>query len=372
VAEPPPAAGPSHRNLGFDLLRGYFLFVIIIDHVGSFPSVFQVLTGRGELWASAAEGFVFVSGFLVGRLRGRMVARGDLAGAARKLLRRAALLALWSVGLTLTFTALGRITGYEPLLGRGIDLEAPAGVVWRAVTLRYSYGLHDMLPLYAMCLAASPLVLWAIARGWGWAVAVGSVALWAASLTTSEPLLPSGPFSTASWQVLFFAGVFFGYRSYELRTVWERIPNRFRTAVVAGAVACTATTMVASYERLAPIVELPAEPAAGTPAPVRAHPLIFSKPRLGPGRIAIAGLWLFTLYVLVKRFEPAVLKALGWLLIPLGQRSLYVYIVQALLLFWVNGIPTHDPVLASVSGAAAVAAVWWMIRARFLFGVIPN
>lgn len=365
-------SAPTHRNLGFDLLRGYFLFVIIVDHVGSFPSVFQVLTGRGELWASAAEGFVFVSGFLVGRLRGRMVARGDLAGAARKLLQRAGTLVLWSVGLTLLFTGLARLTGYAPVMGRGADFGPPAGVIWRALTLRYSYGLHDMLPLYAMCLAASPLVLWAMVRGWGWAVAAASVALWAVALTTAEPLLPSGSFSTASWQLLFFAGVFFGLRSHELRSFWERIPNRIRIAMVAGAVACTAATMVASYERLAPIVELPAEPAAAAAAPPRAHPILFSKFRLGPGRIAIAALWMFTLYVLVKRFEPAVLKALGWLLVPLGQRSLYVYSVQSLLLFWVNGIPTHDLVLASISGAAAVAAIWWMVRARFLFDVIPN
>jgi hypothetical protein len=58
--------------------------------------------------------------------------------------------------------------------------------------------------------------------------------------------------------------------------------------------------------------------ASETWASARAHLLLFSKFRLGPGRIAVALLWLSTLYGLVKTFERKLLQRLGWLLIPLG------------------------------------------------------
>jgi hypothetical protein len=49
-----------------------------------------------------------------------------------------------------------------------------------------------------------------------------------------------------------------------------------------------------------------------------------------------------------------------------------VYIVQALLLFEIAGRPTHDLLIASAAGAAAIAGVWLMVRNRILFGIIPD
>lgn len=42
-----------------DILRGFFMFMIIVDHLELFPNGFDFLTGRGLLWMSAAEGFFF-------------------------------------------------------------------------------------------------------------------------------------------------------------------------------------------------------------------------------------------------------------------------------------------------------------------------
>ena len=58
------------RDLALDLLRGYFLVVIMIDHLRYAVNPLYLVSGRQSLWVTAAEGFVLISGFLVGMLRG--------------------------------------------------------------------------------------------------------------------------------------------------------------------------------------------------------------------------------------------------------------------------------------------------------------
>jgi hypothetical protein len=363
--------GERQRDLGVDLLRGYLMFVVVIDHVGSFPSVFELFTGRGQLWASAAEGFVLVSGYLVGRLRGPLVVRGDLHGATRKLVRRAGTLALWSMLLTLLFTALARVSGFAPPMGGAPDLGQPEVTLWRAITLQYTYGLHDMLPMYAACLLVSPIVLWALARGWGAAVALASLALWTIGTVTPEPLWRAGYFSIACWQLMFFAGVLLGFYADRLRAAWERVPEQWRTRLLVAATVMTVVTVAASYWRLPPPSTSLSFSVYGENN-MRAHPVLFSKIRLGPGRIFCAVLWLFALYGLMKQFEPLAVKRLGWLLLPLGQHSLYVYIVQAVLLFPISARNTQNVFLASAAGMLAVLSVWVLVRRRVLFRLIPT
>ncbi len=90
----------SPRFVSIDLLRGFFLVVIIIDHLGRFPSGFELLTGRGELWITAAEGFFFISGMMVGVTRVAKIKARGFKAIWQSLWRRSAVLYAWSVGLT--------------------------------------------------------------------------------------------------------------------------------------------------------------------------------------------------------------------------------------------------------------------------------
>ena len=123
------------RIHAFDVLRGWCLVVISSDHLGRFPSVFDPFTGRGLLWVSAAEGFFFISGALVGIVRGRSMKRSGLQAAAGELWRRARKLYIASVILTLTFTGLGYwlgLEGFDGLKGGLAQYGSPWELLWRA------------------------------------------------------------------------------------------------------------------------------------------------------------------------------------------------------------------------------------------------
>src|SRR4051794_16997728 len=95
-------AKPSQRIAAFDILRGFFLLVILIDHIELYPSGFDLLTGRGRLMVSAAEGFFFMSGLLLGLVYKRRIALG-MRFIFKRMWGRALELYLLSVLLTLLF-----------------------------------------------------------------------------------------------------------------------------------------------------------------------------------------------------------------------------------------------------------------------------
>src|SRR6476659_812915 len=86
----------SKRIEALDYLRGFFILVIIIDHMWRWPNLFQYVSGRGELWVSAAEGFVMISGLLVGYVRGRKGMKKPFAEISKKLITRGLMLYVWA------------------------------------------------------------------------------------------------------------------------------------------------------------------------------------------------------------------------------------------------------------------------------------
>src|SRR5262249_53446279 len=102
------------RDLALDLLRGYCLVVIMIDHLRYAVNPLYLVSGRQALWVTAAEGFVLISGFLVGALRGDEARTVGWGAASRHVVRRAGVLALWCALLTIAFRVISEVTGYWP------------------------------------------------------------------------------------------------------------------------------------------------------------------------------------------------------------------------------------------------------------------
>ena len=359
----PAATRPRDRTL--DLLRGYFLVVIVVDHLHAFPSLFEVFTGRGRMWASAAEGFFLVSGFFVGRLRGEDARERGFTAVWAKILPRAFTLYASGVVLTLIFTFAGRAFGHEPGFTHGISHDPALRVVREAVLLRYTYGLADMLPVWAVLLLLSPVSLFFLLRGWPVALLTVSVGTWVVGLLSPQPLcLTASYFSEISWQLLFVVGIMLGYDWAGLQDGWHRLAPKTRLWLCRGLALAAGVTLVLSWLD----AYAGAFPATLEPTLERA----FHQVRLGPGRLAVSLTWIAFLWMWVKRHEERVLRWAGPFLEPLGRNSLYVYIVHSLLCFLCSVREAVPLWKGTLLDASVLVVIWMMVRFRVLFGLIPR
>jgi fucose 4-O-acetylase-like acetyltransferase len=64
---------------------------------------------------------------------------------------------------------------------------------------------------------------------------------------------------------------------------------------------------------------------------------------------------------------------LGRFLVPLGQATLFVFIVHAFVIMVVRNVAVLDPGKLwwdAVTDTAVLATLWWIVRRRFLYRMI--
>jgi fucose 4-O-acetylase-like acetyltransferase len=67
--------------------------------------------------------------------------------------------------------------------------------------------------------------------------------------------------------------------------------------------------------------------------------------------------------------------ALGWFFIPLGQATLYVFIIHIFFALLVSNIPvlsTGNVLLNSAVYVVILGLLWVMVKTKFLFKVVPR
>ena len=367
----------SSRIHAFDLLRGWCLVVISSDHLERFPSVFDPFTGRGLLWVSAAEGFFFISGALVGIVRGRSMAKNGLKAATKELWSRAAKLYAASVILTLGFTlvsyflssiGLHMVKGGLEYFGSGYEL------IWRVLTLQYSYGWTDFLNYYVVYLLLSPLVLWLCQRKLWWTVLLLSLGLWVLKLDIRNDFVEA----YLTWQVYFFSGLVFGYYYSSIHAWYRSLRAAVRRNGRASMFGLTLVTVLASFAFTfgTPIFENRNAELHGFFDFVKDNSLfnvLLQNNRTGLLRLPLFLLWFGTIFAILRKYETAALRRLGWLLLPLGKNSLYVYIVQGIVVFLITLLNIPGGFMVNtLLNVFAVVIYWVAVRQRILFSVIPR
>lgn len=340
------------RDLTLDILRGYFLFVIIINHLGSFPSLFEPFTGGGRLLVSAAEGFFFLSGLLVGRLRGNDIRQGRVHKANAWLVQRATMLYIVSVSLTLGFTAAAWYFDYTPRVTLGVSTAGWLETILKTLTFQYSFGLADMLPLYAVYMLVSIGAFKWLAKGRWRSVLLVSGLVWLASYLAPGFARPIATyFSATSWQLLFFSGMVLGYHNDAVQGWWSSLGKRARLQILSALSALAFIGIGFSWvlrlvDGLYGDIKYVVEPT-------------FDTIKLGPGRVLLFAVCIIVAYHGIKHFEAAVSRWVGWSFIPLGQQSLFVYAVHSIIVFPFIAFPVMDQFWsASFLGAVVIALVF--------------
>lgn len=364
----------SERILTFDLLRGYFLCVILFNHLQYYPSGLDFFTGRGILYASASEGFFIVSGIVLGIVRGRKLLHLPFKTSAKLLWKRSLQLYIASIVLTLIFTIIGQVFISNPGIKSGIftDWSHWWELIWHTVTLSYTYGWADFLRLYAIFIFFAPFALWLLRKGL-WYVLLGvSTFLWAL-----YPLLPNNtiiaqPFS---WQLIFFGGFIIGFYWTKILEFWRSLSLRTRQYIGWSFVSVFAITVITTFTL---VFGHELGGAIGSELN-RIHRIVeqhFNKDRLPLERIGLGIIWFWGLFYLVRRFEAFIVKHLGWLLLSFGMNSLYVYTISAFVIYFAHLIiapPGFQSIgLNLLASIVALGLVQLAVQTKFLMRIIPH
>lgn len=362
------------RIISIDIIRGYFLFVILVDHFGRNFSVYDLFTGGGQQWVSAAEGFFFVSGIMIGLVRGRKLIDQPLSVVTKKVWLRALQLYIWAIGLTLFFTIVAQFfIGNTGLKAGAFHNEPLQKLVSYTLMLRYNYGWADFLNYYAIYLLATPLALWLLRIKKWYVLLAGSFLLWI-----------FGNNLQFTWQILFFSGVIAGFYLPDIEAWFKRLSQQTRRYIYISFTTAGLSTIAISmfFNNAIDVFNR----ATNNFNPLGDWSLrlydfntyflasYFDKYSLGYGRLILFFIWFIMLYLLVRRYEKTVNKVVGWYFVPLGQNSLYVYIVHAVAIFFINlFLPTNLPVwLNIVVTTLFLACVWLLVKKKVLFGIIPR
>lgn len=379
------AESAGRRDLRVDFLRGFCIFAMVVDHLGG-DSWLYAITGGNRFYVSAAEGFIFISGFVMGQAYRARAARSGLVEAQAEALRRARTLYAATAILTVLFSALYLYTDIALWTGRdfGLGMDSFDEVVVGALTLHYTYHGTDILALYTLLILVSPIVLLLLSMGqWRWIVAIAW--LWWLGYQfypeqTSVPwYIRNGEnFPIAAWQVLFITGQVLGFQRAEI-TERLRPYRRARLAVIAVCIALV-LALVALFWGLGTGSPMPAQVAFFDLDPDVLSESFFKVP-LRPWRIVAFASVAIMAYTVITYLWYPLRRSLGWLMLPLGQSALYCYIVHFVLILAlynlvpiVAGLPwdVASETIEPLFQIGLVLALWGLVRGRVLFGIIPN
>ena len=239
------------RRPELDALRGLFLVWMTLTHL---PTRFSDYTNQPIGFVSAAEGFVFISALLVGRIYMRDSIE-NAHGVRAKLWKRTLQIYTYHlVMLTFLFTvaAAYALHTHKAALTHLLNFyfAHPVVAIVGSVLLIYCPPLLDILPMYVMFLFLSPLLL-SVAARIGWRKILTASALiwvlaqfglrdvvhnWIVHITHLPiPLQETGAFNLFAWQAVWIVGLWIGARSALGETVLDKTP---RWAIAVSIAAC--------------------------------------------------------------------------------------------------------------------------------------
>jgi hypothetical protein len=371
----------NRRDLRLDLLRGFCIFAMVVDHFGG-DSWLYAITGGNRFYVSAAEGFIFISGFVMGQAYRSKRDRAGLPAAMADALKRARTLYVATVALTLIFSILFLYTDIALWTGRdfGLGIDSPLEITVAALTLHYTYHGTDILAMYTLLLLVAPLVLLLLSVGeWYWVLGVSWLWWLMYQFYPEEASIPwyirhGENFPVAAWQVLFVTGHVLGFYREALA---ERLHRFRRLRVVAVALGVAATLALIS---LAWDADSGVRFGFFDIDPNVLNESFFKVP-LRPWRLVAFLSVAIVAYTSATYLWVPLRRIVGWLMLPLGQAALYSYIVHFFLILLVYNLApsisllpwgASEAVFTPILQIAVVTLLWVLVRRRVLFGIIPN
>ena len=207
------------RDLQLDSLRGIFLLVMAIDHFeGPLRKMFYEKLG----FFTAAEGFVFLSGFVAGMVYGKIGTKRDLF--KKSFARTLVIYRYQLITVILLFFLVLFIPVYKEFWGSHVSeyLTSTLNGIISSVLLMYEPNPIDILPMYIFFILLMPFMILLLKSNRILMFFLVTLALYFAgqflrqnSFHLGGIIIDFGFFNYLSWQILFFTGIFLGYMKWE-------------------------------------------------------------------------------------------------------------------------------------------------------------
>lgn len=217
---------PSGRLVQLDILRGFLLLWMTLTHL---PTKVSIISNQTFGFVSGAEGFIFLSAFMVGQLESRKEHKSGQFATFRDISKRTLRIYIYHCALlAVAFTLVAHIgvtfhrLALENLLS--FYLQSPKAAILSALLLEYRPSLLDILPMYIVFMLLTPIAR-AVAKRWSWDVVIYiSIAVWAAAqfglrswlyrhgdlFGFAVPESSTGAFDLYAWQLLWLVGLALG------------------------------------------------------------------------------------------------------------------------------------------------------------------
>lgn len=359
------AKSTGQRIVALDIIRGFFLAVILIDHIELYPSGFDLFTGRGRLLVSAAEGFFFMSGLLVGMVYKRRIAQG-MRFIFKKMWTRAFQLYVGSVALSLFFTAAAVYLNHPNIKDGLYSVIDWPHILKETVLMRYGFGWADFLDRFAILMLMAPVSFYLLVKRKWWLMAGISLVAW----------LFRGGYFTLSWQIIFNMAMLLGFYWHEALAKWQSLSTKTQRRIKKWIVSVTALSFSLSYLSVY-VLSLLNQKLLGLPHWLNNLTLHWNsanawvwlyaqKWTMGPLRIVLFMFWFAVMFMFVQKHWRGINRISRGKIELLGRNSLFVYITHAFIVFVFKlFIPDQTNLLDNFLITAAALALLIIITVKY-------
>jgi hypothetical protein len=361
------------RDVRLDLLRGLCFAAMTIDHMGIFgPDTWlYTITANGNFFISAAEGFVFISGLVMGLVYFKLIKREGIGAVVPKILGRVVKLYWLAVGISLFFVALATFTPLKLWADRDwITIKDPIELIVGTLTLHFAFHGGSIMVMYVIFVALTPLLFYLLNQGKTLSVLAVSLFVWGANVFYPNQFsLPfAANFPIASWQLLFVGGLLIGWHRESLVKLLSQRWQTVYALVIGGlALAGLAVFLLHKSGDLAQIF------------PALDEGWLWNdfndKGRIPLARLAMIALYLQAFYLLATWFWQPIKTLVGWYLTPIGEKGMYTYTMHLLLIVLVYNLPYFlqlPYVLYGFAQLGALLLILLAVKTRFLAKLIPS
>ncbi len=361
-----PSASSSGRDTALDLLRGVCIVSMVCNHVAPGSVTNRLI--HAPLFIDGAMGFFFLSGFVLGMVHVRRLAKMGERAALGKVAWRAGQIYLVHVVATMLAVLLHAAFGWFGPQPAVADLGGWGMTAVLVALLRFQPPFMDILPMYVVYLSAAIAVLYGLRR-----LGYGPALLALLGVYTLSSLLPGGipwrmpveggdgGLDVGAWGMLFLGGLLLGHarQTRQLDALGRFAPY----LAVASAAVLLGFFLLAQLQR----------PAFASLLPVDVPAWLFDKSRLGPLSLLYFASALMPLYLLAGvavRWMPRVAEFFA----IFGRASLYTYLAHFVFLSAAMGagVLASAGLVQDAAGALALALLFLAAMHRPLGSVIPN